>query len=43
MRLADIALAQLCADGGLQLSGVRPRAGTEPISGIVMLPLVSTA
>ena len=44
MRLADIALAQLRGDRLLQVRGRScPRAGTEPISGMVMLPPVSTA
>ncbi len=42
MRFADEALAQPRADRARQLGGVSPRAGTAPISGIVMLPAAST-
>jgi len=42
MRLAHEAVPELGGDRRLQPAGVMPRAGTAPISGMVIRPEVST-
>ena len=42
-RFADEAIAQPCADRAARPAGVLPRAGTAPISGMVIEPPASIA